>query len=642
MTSSAGPIVGIFFQAAHHGKNRTILSSPQLEAFGNIVDDRSKHVGGTQQITTPDGIVIPIDIIDNLPYTPMRPYTDDDWLTLPHIIMTQDKWNPNALDCFRSNEEIWHNAPSDLPKDFTSSPFDIQGNYKLRTIAQTEMHFFDAEEPRSTVNLQTMYDAVDACSTKHTYEAHFMDFFPTLPTISFSEFFQSLADIDDDSEGTRRVFNQETMETDEATRTNARRERLLKVQEPDYEATRAFLGWSPLDVIKHTFAATTQYGRLSVSTLLKQRFKSPFPAMNVRRRSEAVATDTIFSDTPATGFGVKMAQIYVGKDTLLSDVYPMKSEKDFPGTLEDNIRTRGAMDKLVSDRAKSEIGQRCVNLLRYYFIDWWQSEPYHQNQNPAERRINHAKSMTNTIMDRTGTPPAHWLLCLMFVCFVLNNLAFESLQWKTPLFLATGQRNDISMLLCFVWYEPVYYKVYENSFPSESREGRGRFVGISEHVGHAMTFKVLTDDTNEVIHRSEIRSALDPKSTNLRLDDVFDGENATEFITTMRENLRKAEKMMNPGVKDVSIPPVTHGEHGETAHGETTPVLPIPPLTHGEHGETAHGENTPVPQFHPSDLVGRTFLMNEQEDGQRFRARIVEAIEQHENKHAKEPELHKF
>jgi hypothetical protein len=43
MMSSIGPIIGIFSQAAHHGKGRTILSSPQLEAFRNIVNDRSKH-----------------------------------------------------------------------------------------------------------------------------------------------------------------------------------------------------------------------------------------------------------------------------------------------------------------------------------------------------------------------------------------------------------------------------------------------------------------------------------------------------------------------------------------------------------------------------------------------------------------------
>ena len=101
------------------------------------------------------------------------------------------------------------------------------------------------------------------------------------------------------------------------------------------------------------------------------------------------------------------------------------------------------------------------------------------------------------------------------------------------------------MLLCFIWNQLVYYKVYEKPFPSRSEEGHGRFVGISEHVGHAMTFKVLTDDTKEVIHRSEIRSALDPKATNLRLDDIFDGEEAKEFVKRMQTRIHQSAQETN-------------------------------------------------------------------------------------------------
>jgi hypothetical protein len=62
--------------------------------------------------------------------------------------------------------------------------------------------------------------------------------------------------------------------------------------------------------------------------------------------------------------------------------------------------------------------------------------------------------------------------------------------------------------LQFQWYGPVYYKVDDSDFPSDSREKRGQWVGIAEHVGHAMTFKVLTDDTNKIVCRSNIRSAI--------------------------------------------------------------------------------------------------------------------------------------
>jgi hypothetical protein len=40
----------------------------------------------------------------------------------------------------------------------------------------------------------------------------------------------------------------------------------------------------------------------------------------------------------------------------------------------------------------------------------------------------------------------------------------------------------------------------------------------------------------------------------------------------------------------------------------------------------------------PNDLVGQTFLMPRQEDGQRFHARIVRALEDHETELAKEPD----
>ena len=112
--------------------------------------------------------------------------------------------------------------------------------------------------------------------------------------------------------------------------------------------------------------------------------KSTNPALNIPRRHEPVAPDTAFSDTPSVDSGVKQAQVFVGRDTLLADTCPMKSGKQFVNTPEDNIRKRGAMDKLLSDSAKTEISNKVMDILRAYHISNWHSEPYHQNQNPAE------------------------------------------------------------------------------------------------------------------------------------------------------------------------------------------------------------------------------------------------------------------
>ena len=91
---------------------------------------------------------------------------------------------------------------------------------------------------------------------------------------------------------------------------------------------------------------------------MRKHFKPRFPAFNIPCRNEAVATHTIFSDTPAIDSGVTMAQIFVGKDSLVSDMYPMHSSKQSVNTLEDNIRFRRAMSKLISDCSQVEISNK--------------------------------------------------------------------------------------------------------------------------------------------------------------------------------------------------------------------------------------------------------------------------------------------
>ena len=150
--------------------------------------------------------------------------------------------------------------------------------------------------------------------------------------------------------------------------------------------------------------------------------------MNVPRTHESVATDTIFSDTPAVDSGVKQAGVFVGRESLVADEYPMKSGKQFVTTLEDNIRRRGSMDKLLSDSAKNEIFKRVIVILSAYHISNWHSEPCYQNQNPTEWRYRTIKSLTNTVMNRSGAPANCWLLFMIKICFILHHLACGALN----------------------------------------------------------------------------------------------------------------------------------------------------------------------------------------------------------------------
>jgi hypothetical protein len=53
-----------------------------------------------------------------------------------------------------------------------------------------------------------------------------------------------------------------------------------------------------------------------------------------------------------------MVQIFVSRESLVLDVYGVKSTGQFVNTLLEVIRRRGAMDKLITDGAAAEISQR--------------------------------------------------------------------------------------------------------------------------------------------------------------------------------------------------------------------------------------------------------------------------------------------
>jgi hypothetical protein len=611
--SQRGPVIVIMHQYAYHPQQGdSIHSSCQLESFHNDVNDKSIHVpGGLQRIQTPDGYVFPLSIRDGLPYLAMRPYTDEEFATFPHVFITGDvDWDPRVLDFDIEGNDDWYNAISDNVNH--SDLFDVFGEYKGRTpdldISSTDI-WFDTITPDQHAR-DEMEQATFICA-EHAYRVqHFdNDDLEDVLLVNDTEF---VATSDEDTPPDTAKKDSNYLDdwydvlldhgkkpsapiVDETAKSSGR---TFKVQAPDYDKLRPLFGWMPAKTIQKTFENTTQFARMPTGTILKKHYKSPYPALNVHRRDEPVATDTVFSDTPAIDGGETCAQIFVGTETLVTDVYGMKSEKQFVNTLEDNIRERGAMSRLLSDRAQVEISARVVDILRALHIGQWQSEADQQHQNPAERRYQTLKTMTNTLLDRSGSPAYTWLLCLMYVA-VLLNLTFNWTLGGIPLQCAEGSTQDISPLLRFYWWEPVYFKLDDAPFPSTSREERGHFVGISRNVGHAMTYKILCDKSNKVLHRANLRSANDPSDPNLRLDPL-DGENLHPSPQTVR-SLREA-------AEDV---------------GDDDQVKPMI-------------------YFDTGDLVGRTFLMEKDDDGLRNRARIIEVLDDHERDVAENPLLKKF
>ena len=581
--SQRGNVIAIMHQYAYLGEGKTIHSSGQLEWFKNDVNDKSlKVAGGLQRIKTQDGYGHPVDIKNGLPYIPMRPYTDDEWEDLPHVEWTSDvNWDPSVLDQTITDNDTWFDAVSDLEHLVIYNPFDEFGNFKSR---EAELHFFDVGEMSASGDYGELQNGETLVGEMPD---DIDDIIDRVSNVTFAcELQRKYTSPSDDTSGHSSSNDVENPNTLTMCPTS------IKAQKRDYESLRPFFLHQSADVIKRTFEATTQYARTNIGSLqLKKTFKTPFAACNVHRRNEAVATDTVFADVPAVDDGSTAAQLFVGRESLVTDVYGVKTEKQFVNTLEDNIRKRGAMDKLISDRAQVEISDRVNSILRGYVIDSWQSEPHYQHQNFAERRYSTIKPLVNTLLNLCGAPAYCWLLALTYVCFVLNHTAVGSLHWRTPIEQLTGSTPDISAILCFRFWEPIYYKLDDSEFPSQSTEKRGYFVGISEHVGHALTFKILTDDTKKIIHRSRIRSALDPKERNLRIDLAIDD----------------------------SAPQVVKSKHDEDLK-----------------------EGKQMPTFEPTDLIGRTFLLPPEEDGQRFRGKIIESIFENEEELNNQPERIKF
>jgi len=68
---------------------------------------------------------------------------------------------------------------------------------------------------------------------------------------------------------------------------------------------------------------------------------------------------------------------------------------------------------------------------------------------------------------------------------------------------------------------------------ANSEEKLGRFVGIAENVGDALTLWIWTEDTEKLIARSVIRSAEDPETPNKHLDQVIPDASTSSELTPL-------------------------------------------------------------------------------------------------------------
>ncbi len=654
--TTLGRVMLIFNQYAYTGRGASIHSAVQMEHYGCRVDERSAVVGGTQTIVTPNGYVIPLSIVDGLARLPISPATDADLrdTTLVQEFMTSElDWDPRVLDNELSDSDL---SQASLPIERNVGPDNIfdetgtlrgyyievdeieslagpDGEYSVRdviafmqehdvTISDTDFSraYLQDDDSVALTEADSSSDSssdVFSVSSAHKYLACRALLTHDIPPFVVIDTPHNPPD-DDDSLDVLAIRSYQTFikglpESERQAAAQFAHSILalptLSRKDPDFEALRPLLAYQPSNIVKKTFENTTQLARLSEGTVLKKHYKSPNPALNVERRKEGVATDTIFADVRALGRNVTEAQVFVGVDTLVTDIFPLKSQTQFPKVLMDAIILRGVPSLLISDGARAENSEKVKEILRTLVFPQWNSERGHQHQNKAERRIQDLKRVANTVLDRSGAPDDLWFECMLYVCDVFNHSFNEGIN-DVPLYLLDGVTPDISAFLLFRFYERVLYRVEDNSFPSESREALGYFVGVSRNVGNAMTFRILTSDTRRIIARSGVRSADNPIAPNLRVTPL-----SLADLLLDDSSLRGEVSSSPPGAPTGPVKSVI----------KTRSQVVAPSGDDG--ADTAKQLVTPV--IDPSTLLGRTFLMDDPRGtDQRFRAKII-AVDRH-------------
>ena len=543
LNTSQGKVIGIFNEYAYLGKGSSIHSSGQLEWFKTNVDEKSVKVGGTQLITTLDRYSIPLLIKDGLAYaSSLGKPTDQDMDTYPHVFFTSpDEWDPSVLD--HDPPHLDGLDPSQVPDNLWVTPclmpMEISMRASLPASTSSRMHLrkIVGHTQTSLLFSQPISIRVHPKSLTGMLYAHFLHGHP-------------------------------------------------------YPASRTLSMSPPGMGLLHT-PRTTSKSTLSLAILFST---SPDTVKLLQQTPSSLTLLLLMMVQPWPNSSVDMI--------LLSVMHGIKSTKQFIDTLSDNIRKQGSMDTLISDGGKYEISQQVTDLLRSLFIQDYQSEPYHQHQDKAENHFGLAKHYTNTVMNTSGCPAFCWLLCLQYICVVLNHLASPTLQGICPVQALQGTTPDVSFMLHFSFYEPVYYRIDSSepdlNFPSSSNEKKGYWVSFANNQGDSLTWRILTEDTQKIIIRSGVHSAL-RTTTNQHLASPS-GEGTTLPFPILYPQQPTHSLPLDP--LDASTPNFEQFVKSQSGEDEDNPI---------------HMANIDIP-----NLLGRSFLLPPEDNGEHHMAKIID------------------
>ena len=154
------------------------------------------------------------------------------------------------------------------------------------------------------------------------------------------------------------------------------------------------------------------------------------------------------------------------------------------------------------------------------------------------------------------------------------------------------------------FYEPVHYRIDSSEpdfhFPSPSNEKKGYWVGFADNQGDCLTWRILTEDTHEIIIRSGVQSAL-RTTTNQRL--------------------------ASPSGEGTTLPfPIPYPQQSQNS----LPLDPLdestPTFEHFVNSQSGEDEDNPIPMANIDipNLLGRSFLLPPEDNGECHMVKIID------------------
>jgi hypothetical protein len=270
-----------------------------------------------------------------------------------------------------------------------------------------------------------------------------------------------------------------------------------------------------LEAARRTLLATTQDGVHFVEGPIERRLRTSQAHMRFPSLIMTLCSDTLFSHVRSVR-GFTCAQIFTDGHGFVR-IYPMRSKSDAHHALMKFIHEVGVPKNLLTDRAQEEMRGEWGQIEKKYRIHQKTTESYSPWQNRAEGEIRELKKLTRRALRSNGTPNEFWCYAMEWAAKVRSCTAHDSivLGSRTPEECITGVTPDISELIHFSWLQWIWYKE-PTTFP-EADVRLGKWMGVANDVGQAMTYWVLTDKKT-IIARSSVAplSDLDYRNPSIK------------------------------------------------------------------------------------------------------------------------------